>query len=136
MYFPFNLVDTWWVHCIYGIEDNLALFNLLIEETMFLTQNRLWSQGDSQIGAMWFKVSRDWFQPDGSCHGLLGQIYNRDHKLHDSENKGKDITKEILKVKALKWENETWEAPILLYYSAFQNSPFKIFLGKQVKIII
>lgn len=55
---------------------------------------------------MLFKVPRDWFWPDGSCQGLLGQIYTRDHKLHDSENKGKGMTKEKLRVKSLKWEKE------------------------------
>lgn len=69
---------------------------------MFLTQNQVCGlKADSQIGDMLFKVSRDWFLPDGSCQGLLAQIYTRDHKLHDSENKGKGITKEKLRVKAL-----------------------------------
>lgn len=114
----------------------LALFHLLIEDTMFLTQNQVCGlKAYSQIGDILFKVSRDWFQPDGSCQGFLGQIYTRDHKLHDSENKGKGITKDKLRVKALKWENKSGgEAPeLLLLLLAFQNWFFRIFLGKEVK---
>lgn len=116
---PFNLVVIWWVSCIFQDWGCLALFHLLIEDTMFLTQNQVCGlKAYSQIGDILFKVSRDWFQPDGSCQGLLGQIYTRDHKLHDSENKGNGITKDKLRVKALKWENksggETLELLLLL----------------------
>lgn len=103
VFLPSNLVGIWCVHCNFSLEDVWLYSTSLIEDTMFLTQTQVCGlKADSQIGAMLFKVSRDWFWPDGSCHGLLGQIYTRDHKLNDSENKGKGLTKQKPRVKTLK----------------------------------